>query len=37
LEAFDLAAGGGVVGAGVLLLDVEFAQFELRGPTKLGQ
>nr|WP_240978246.1 hypothetical protein [Knoellia sp. DB2414S] len=29
LEAFDLAAGGGVVGSGVLLSDVESAQFGL--------
>ena len=29
LEAFDLAAGGGVVGPGVLLHDVQSAQFGL--------
>jgi len=29
LEAFDLAAGGGVSGAGVLLVDAEAAQFGL--------
>ena len=31
LEAFDLAAGGGVVGSGVLLDDAEAAQFGLEG------
>jgi hypothetical protein len=31
LEAFDLAAGGGVVGSGVLLHDVESAQLVLQG------
>ena len=31
LEAFDLAAGGGVVGAGVLLHHVQASQFVLEG------
>ena len=31
LEAFDFAAGGGVVGSGVLLGDVEAAEFVLEG------
>jgi hypothetical protein len=31
LEPFDLAAGGGVVGSGVLLVDAEPAQFGLEG------
>ena len=31
LESFDLAAGGGMVGPGVLLADTEFDEFVLEG------
>jgi hypothetical protein len=33
LEAFDLAAGGGVAGAGVFLDDVESSEFVFEGVT----